>query len=290
MSANSQIPSRKYLLAVSGGVDSVVLLDILAKTKHEIIVAHFDHGIRENSAADARFVALLADKYQLEYVGGKAELGESASEEKARIARYDFLFAQAKRLNATVVTAHHLDDLTGSIAINIIRGTGWRGLAVMNRPGISRPLLRRTKKQIYDYALKNRLEWVEDATNVDTKYLRNSLKTKLNRLLDETKNKLLDLRAEQQNLVAEIDQEAADLMMKNQRSRYMLSMVPGEVGRELLRTEIANFGGQTPTKNQADLAILAIKTYQSGKAYQIGSGVKLSFDTKNFSVITTQTK
>ena len=77
----------KYLVAVSGGVDSVVLLDMLSGTDHALIVAHVDHGIREDSAADARFVAGLAKRYGLPFVSTELGLGVQASEEQARNGR-----------------------------------------------------------------------------------------------------------------------------------------------------------------------------------------------------------
>ena len=86
-----------YLVAVSGGVDSVVLLDVMAAQAAEpLIVAHVDHGIRgEASAADARFVAALAAHYGLPFVSTQLKLGPNASEAAAREARYDFLLDAA---------------------------------------------------------------------------------------------------------------------------------------------------------------------------------------------------
>ena len=87
----------KYIVAVSGGVDSVVLLDMLGKIPgHELVVAHFDHGIREDSARDAQFVASLAHERGLIYAGKREELGANASEALARERRYGFLRELAK--------------------------------------------------------------------------------------------------------------------------------------------------------------------------------------------------
>src|SRR6478609_8911137 len=103
----------KYVLAVSGGVDSVVLLDMLAKSEEdELIVAHFEHGIRgQSSQDDARFVEALAAKYDVSCEVGYGALGADASEETARTKRYEFLKKIATKHEARLVTAHHQDDV-----------------------------------------------------------------------------------------------------------------------------------------------------------------------------------
>jgi tRNA(Ile)-lysidine synthase len=138
-----------YIVAVSGGVDSVVLLDMLSKTQHKLIVAHVDHGIRgKESAADARFVAALARRYQLPFVSTELHLGAHASEETAREKRYEFLFGEAEKYRAVVVTAHHRDDIIETITLNLTRGTGWRGLAVLARKDIERPPLEMMSERV----------------------------------------------------------------------------------------------------------------------------------------------
>ena len=90
-----------YLVAVSGGLDSVCLLDMLSRSEYRLAVAHVEHGIRgEESRADARFVAALAQKYNLPFVSTSLELGVNASEELARRKRYEFLLAQAQEFGA----------------------------------------------------------------------------------------------------------------------------------------------------------------------------------------------
>jgi len=92
---------NKYVVAVSGGVDSAVLLDILSKKPGlDLIVAHFDHGIRDDSKSDAIFVANLAKEYNLPFETKREELGSDVSEEKARDRRYEFLRAVAKKHDA----------------------------------------------------------------------------------------------------------------------------------------------------------------------------------------------
>jgi tRNA(Ile)-lysidine synthase len=277
----------KYVVAVSGGVDSVVLLDMLAREhEHELIVAHFDHGIRTDSAADARFVEALAHRYGLEFVTTRAELGAGASEEIARRYRYAFLQHQAAKHEATIVTAHHADDVIETIALNLARGTGWRGVAVLDREDVARPLLHLTKQQIRDYALEHRLEWVEDSTNGEVVYFRNQLRRLIARQLTEKdKRATLGLWSEQCRLRREIDGEAKKFLgAENSYSRYFLTNIDHTVACELLRAAVLRVSGSGPTRPQCERALLAIKTAKAGTVFEIGGAVRLRFLQRTFIV------
>src|SRR5579884_3654782 len=108
-----QLEPGAYVVAVSGGVDSVVLLDLLTKNHNlKLTVAHFDHGKRKDSASDRHFVQKLAEKHGLSFVYAEGRLGLGASEAAARKARYKFLQQVRESAEArAVVTAHHQDDL-----------------------------------------------------------------------------------------------------------------------------------------------------------------------------------
>lgn len=209
----------RKILAVSGGVDSMVMLDAMMATKRardvagsdemgffqenyasgdisgddeysrgDIIVAHFDHGIRENSGEDADFVQKISEKiYHVANIVEKGNLRGDISEEGARGARYEFL-RKLMRQNepAEIYTAHHLDDLLETVAINLLRGTGWRGLAALDAPGVRRPFLETEmfyepldKLAIYEYAAKKGLRFREDQSNSTDRYLRNRVRAKL---------------------------------------------------------------------------------------------------------------
>lgn len=277
----------KYLVAVSGGVDSVVLLDVLSKTDHELVVAHFDHGIREDSASDERFVAGLAARYGSEYIGQRAELGPGASEATSRSVRYEFLRAAAKKHQATIVTAHHQDDLIETIAINLKRGTGWRGLAVFGARDIARPLIGKTKQELYQYALHHQLEWVEDETNHDQRYLRNQLRGRRGEL-DAAAAQLVELWHGQNELVHTIDDELTKYAALFLR-RYFLLMIPEAVAIESIRAAVFNETSQRPTYPQTTRALLAIKTAQPGSRHDIGDGIYLTITRTGYLVNTSST-
>lgn len=269
------------LVAVSGGVDSVVLLDILSRGDDHLVVAHVDHGIRgEESTADARFVETLARKYELPFVKTELKLGPKASEDEARTGRYQFLYSQADKFKAEIVTAHHGDDLIGSIAINLMRGTGWRGLAVLNRPGIARPLLGWSKQKIYDYALEHRLEWVEDSTNQTDLYLRNRLRADILRLDPEAKVELGKLRLRQIQLRHDIDRELERIELKFSDSRYPYIQIEPRIAIELLRHKYKL------TYPHAERALHAIKTGRPGTRHDLSGGVVIELSRERFVVAT----
>jgi tRNA(Ile)-lysidine synthetase-like protein len=283
-----------YVVAVSGGVDSVVLLHMLVNnnlpstTYHllptKFIVAHFDHGIRSESAADARFVSELASKYELPFETRREELGAKASEELARTRRYEFLRVIAKKHGAKIVTAHHGDDVIETIAINLIRGTGWRGLAVLDSPDIERPLLDTTKTNLIAYAKQHKLEWREDVTNQDTKYLRNDLRQKLSKLDDSSRQLLQLYRNRQVVLRHEVDNECKKLINKSPYLRHTFIAVPDAIALELLRTIFINEVGTSPTRPQLGRTLHAIKVFGGGKRYEVAAGVSLRFAKTNFVV------
>ena len=270
-----------YVVAVSGGVDSVVLLHMLSKVPdHEIIVAHFDHGIREDSSDDAAFVRKLADAYGYTFEMLREELGKKASEEKARARRYAFLRSVAKKHNGRIVTAHHADDVVETIAINFIRGTGWRGLAVLDSD-IVRPILHTTKDELIEYARRHKLEWREDSTNASDVYLRNRVRRSAKDLEPGIKRELLALRAHQVESKQQIEKQIIELIGEGPSySRYFFTHVPARVAIECLRQLTK---GQL-TRPQLERVLLAIKTAQPKSSYQAGSGLTFDFSTRNFSL------
>ena len=275
----------RRLIAVSGGVDSVVLLDsVLRHGQDEVVVAHFDHGIRAESAADARFVVGLARRYNVPYVTRREELGVTASEDTARQRRYQFLFDAAARWGGRVTTAHHQDDVIETIALNLQRGTRWRGLAVMGDQRIERPLLEWTKHDIYDYALRHRLEWVEDATNQSDAYLRNQLRRQLQaKLTDEQRAILGQLWRQQRQLRQEIDQEIMRLSPRLS-SRYFWAHIPIEPARELLHREVQCLTGVSLLSVQLDRLLIAIKTGRAGTVWQPAAHVRVKLSVKSVTI------
>jgi len=277
----------KYVVAVSGGVDSVVLLDMFASgvlPSSQVIVVHFDHGIRPDSADDATFVRQLANDYGFPFETSREELGVNASEELARDRRYAFLREVASKHDAMIATAHHADDIIETIAINLTRGTGWRGLAVLDSSDIFRPLLSRTKAELVEYAEQHKLEWREDSTNHDTKYLRNDLRQKLANLDADSHELLRRYRNRQVFLRKEVDNEALRTSGASPYLRHVFISVPDHVGMELVRATIQRESGSSPTRPQLARALHAIKVLHAGKRYEVAAGISLRFTKTHFVV------
>ncbi|MCL2094832.1 tRNA lysidine(34) synthetase TilS [Candidatus Saccharibacteria bacterium] len=280
----------RLILAVSGGVDSVVMLDKLVREGAfgggaGVLVAHFNHGIRgEEADGDERFVRGLAEKYELECVVGRAVLGEGVSEAEAREARWRWLDG-LRGEGEVVAVAHHLDDLVGSVVINLLRGTGWRGLAVMNRPGVVRPLLEWTKVEVYEYAMAKGLEWVEDGTNSDLHYLRNRLRGRVEGLPIEVKREILDLRSKQAALArllrldvdfayrhGEVASDSRTAVLRDVfGDRARSHLLDDQVLDELLRAWLEENGIRT-TRPTRERLLEAIRTYRSGKRFNLPGG------------------
>ncbi len=271
----------RYVVAVSGGIDSVALLHMLqGLNQHELMVAHVDHGIREDSDDDARFVKALASRYGLPFYDQRLALGPNASEEQARRYRYQFLRALAKEHQAAIVTAHHGDDVVETVAINVHRGTGWRGLATHDAD-IVRPMLGYTKAQLRAYAQHHSLEWREDSTNLSQRYLRNRIRRHVATMDGEKKQQIIALREQQKSLKSLIQQEVESLIGAGPNyERAFFINIPKAAALECLR-HITN---AQLTRPQMERMLLAIKTAQPGTMHHMGSGVELHVNTRNFSL------
>jgi tRNA(Ile)-lysidine synthetase-like protein len=232
----------KYILAASGGVDSMVLLDLLKDAPGvELVVAHFNHQIRKTSDEDEKLVRAVAEGLNVPIEIGYGNLGEEASEETARRVRYQFLEDVKKKHNAEkIITAHHQDDLIETAIINLLRGSGSRGLvAISLNPGIARPLLATPKSELIRYAKEQRLAWREDETNQDQKYLRNRVRSLLGaRLTPEIREALLVKIAKAEGLINKADEVFAELeplvFDGSSINRQAFILLPNDISSELM--------------------------------------------------------
>jgi tRNA(Ile)-lysidine synthetase-like protein len=295
--ANINLPKGTYVVAVSGGVDSMVLLDMLAKKlkpkdkkqklETQLIVAHFDHGVRQDSAQDRELVQHVASQYGLMFVYDQAHLGPGVSEAVARKARYNFLrTVQHTAAASAIVMAHHQDDMLETAIINILRGTGRKGLSSLKSDGdIIRPLLHLTKKDILDYAKQHKIAWHEDSTNKDDRYLRNYVRHKIITKFDKSqRNQLLKHILDAKKLNAQIDELLINsLHMQpgvNLLDREWFIMLPHAVALEFLAEWLRARGVTDFDSKLLEKLVHAIKTYTAGKRIDIDKDHHISIQQK----------
>ena len=171
------------LLAVSGGLDSMVLAYLFLRSEWDFCIAHCNFNLRgEESNSDENFVNEWAQKNEVKLHSRKFDLGGRSVQLNARNARYSWFDELCKKNNySKIAVAHHLNDSLETLLINLTRGTGIKGIAgIYPQSGqIIRPLLCATKKQLEEYAYEHVLEWREDSSNSKTDYGRNLLRLEI---------------------------------------------------------------------------------------------------------------
>ena len=298
------LPAGKYVVAVSGGVDSVALLHMLAQNMHTerrvkssegtppsavrrapfaFVVAHFDHGIREDSAKDRQLVAALAKKYGLPFVYHTGRMGAGTSEAAARKARYEFLHQVRKASGAdAILTAHHQDDVLETAILNMLRGTGRRGLSSLKSTDIiKRPLLHVPKTALKQYAVDNHLEWREDSTNGDEAYLRNYVRRRIvPRFQASDRQRLLDIISTAHHTNAAIEQQLDEYLevyaSKRELNRHYFVQLPHAVAREVLARWLQINTDVELTTKLLERLVAAAKTGKIGSKADVNAGFWLT--------------
>ncbi len=185
-----------YLLACSGGIDSMVLLDLLDKARASLSaplsVVYADHRWQPEAEKWGALVAARCEKSGIHYSSVSLPLDTAVAnrEAAARVARYT-AFAAVLPARGVLLSAHHRDDQAETLLLNLLRGSGLAGLAAMPaRKAFAngehwRPLLSVSRAEIADYAGRHHLAYVEDPSNRDTRYLRNWLRHEILPLLEK---------------------------------------------------------------------------------------------------------
>lgn len=283
----------------------MVLLDLLVKQAHssqlrakssasslELIVAHFNHGIRPDSAEDEKLVRNTAKKHGLKFEAGQGKLGAGASEAKARAARYKFLESVKNKHKAlSIITAHHQDDLIETAFINMLRGTGRQGLsAITSNENVTRPLLHVTKKQIREYAKKHKIIWREDTTNKSDAYLRNYLRSQIMSKLKPRDKKLIlnsidKAAATNKILNSEIATLSHNLITNSRLNRRKFIMLPNEVADDVIMAWFRSQGFRSYDRKTVIRTRLSIKTALPKTSVAVSKGLKLVVGRKDVSLV-----
>jgi tRNA(Ile)-lysidine synthase len=178
------LPRVRYLLAVSGGRDSMVLLDAFARLRSDAVAAAtFDHGTGPAAKKAALLVELEGSRRSVPVVSGRRSNAVDSGEAAWRAARWEFLAGWASELSATVVTAHTRDDQLETVVMRVLRDprhTSARGMAAMYaRSAVARPLLDVARADVAAYAEAFHVRYIDDPSNVDRTHLRNRVRLDL---------------------------------------------------------------------------------------------------------------
>jgi len=245
-------PGDKILVAVSGGADSVVLLEILClltqENRLELVIAHLNHDLRGIEAeADAQFVASLGRKKKIRVESALIDV-RAVSEEKGvgieeagRMVRQRFLAKTARVVGARVIALGHTrNDRVETLLFNLIRGagpTGLQGIRPANKPYI-RPLINASREEVLTFARDRGLAWREDRTNKDTTYSRNWIRCEVLPLLEQHNPRVVAALGRTADLILE-EQEALGMLLDRPWKEVLISEKEGEL--TFFRSELAGF-------------------------------------------------
>ena len=270
-------PSDRLVAGLSGGVDSVVLLDILArvarKLRCRLSALHVNHQLSPNARRWEAFCGRLCHALRIPFRSVKVDVQRGDSiEAAARAARYAVF---ARQECEYIVLAHHRDDQVETLLLQLLRGAGVKGLAAMPllriqdpgsrilNPGILRPLLDVTREEILEYARDRGLEWIEDESNQDMYFLRNFVRHEVLPVIARrfpayraTLARAAGHLAEAARVLDELaSADAAGELADGTLSIAALRRLPPARGRNLLRYFLASRGVTMPGTERLDEAL-----------------------------------
>jgi tRNA(Ile)-lysidine synthase len=294
--ATLDLTPGRALVAVSGGPDSLALLDLLLRSTDvhhfDLIVAHVDHGIHPESGAVAARVAAYASEHGLGCETVSLGLGATARETGARVARYASLARMRERLGATaVLTAHHADDQVETVLMRLLRGSGPAGLAGM-RPvsrWLVRPLLPFRRRALLEYVRARSLPVWIDPANSDVAHLRSWIRVEalpfLRRRLPEVDRNLLQTAAQ-----AGRDRQAWDALLdalkeldlRSDADGFSVAGVPlggyDSALAESLLIALARRAGCTLGTGRVSMVRALLARGESGTEVPLGAGWRAQLD------------
>ncbi len=233
------LQGKHFLLAVSGGVDSLALLCLWIWLrpiyKHSLSVCHIDHMLRGESTLEAKTIAALCKAWDIECFIQQVDVAKCAAEQKkgleemARLQRYHYLEQYGKKCHASwICLAHHLGDLQEDILMRLMRGSGWPALggmaAVDNKRHILRPLLLQDKNSLYNLLQHAGLGFAHDKSNDDDTFLRNRVRNNIMPLI-QAENPSFEQKARELWRFANYDAQYWHGMMEQLFLHYNISIV-----------------------------------------------------------------
>ena len=239
----------KIVIGVSGGPDSITLLNVLLEIKQEnlinfdMVVCHVNHLIREEAVQDEEYILNFCKKYNIECfvkrvdVENKAKQEKIGTEEAGRIARYEFFNEILQKTKSNkIATAHNANDNAETVLMNIIRGSGTVGLKGIEtkRDNLIRPLINSSRTEIEEYCKKNNLNPRIDKTNFENIYTRNKvrnllipyIKENFNPNIIEGINRLSNLSKQENEYLEKVTEKAFnEILIEEQKNQIILDLI-----------------------------------------------------------------
>lgn len=302
--------TRLVVVGVSGGPDSLCLLDILHRLGYLLLVAHVNHHLRLESDQEMHLVQKLALQIGLPFASIEVDVLAHADrsgftvEEAARNLRYQYLFSQAQENDAqAVLVGHNADDQLETILMHLLRGsglTGLRGMPIRALPNawsteipLLRPFLRTPRSQIETYCLENGLQPVQDPSNLDPTYTRNRTRLELIPFLEKYRPgikehilRLAQLVGDEDDLLSDLTHTAWQTCLLRQAEHYIelslpcLSNQPLALQRRLMRraAELLRPGLTDVTFDDIERAVIFIRQPPQTKQVDWMAGLRLSVE------------
>ena len=255
---------EKVVLAVSGGPDSICMLDILNDIKNdktidinfEIVVAHVNHMIRKEAEEDEKYVKKYCEEKQIEFYSKSIDVQKMANnnkigiEEAGRKARYDFFNEILERTNAQkIAIAHNKNDKVETVLMHIIRGSGINGLKGIEakRGKYIRPLIECERNEIEEYCTEKKMQPRIDKTNFENEYTRNKLrnllipyiKKEFNPNLIQTIDRLSNLVAEEENYMdKQVENVYKELLISEKEKEIQLNLKIFNIQEKVIKSRV----------------------------------------------------
>ena len=217
--------TEPVVVALSGGIDSMVLFDIITKLNENVIIAHVNHNKRSESIDEYNYIEKMAQERNIIFEGYSLPDTSENFHHESRVKRYEFFRALAQKYQSSkIIVAHHLDDQVETVLMRIVRGTSFSGYSGIKEirydrnVSIIRPLMDIKKEQIIEYSNENDITYFEDSSNSEDIYTRNRFRNKIIPLLKK-ENPNLDKKIVQ--LAEYID--SADEIIEEKTKEFLQS-------------------------------------------------------------------
>jgi len=291
----------RIIIGVSGGPDSICLLNILVKLKEEfnltLFVVHINHSLREEADFEEEYVKRIAAQFNVEFFSKKVDINQLAievkksTEEVARNVRYEFFNEILNKVKANkIAVAHNLNDSVETFLMNLIRGTGIDGLCGIQKENgnIVRPLIDISRDEIEEYIIENKLIAMRDKTNSESIYTRNKIRNELIPYMKEINPEVINsiyrtskVLLSNREIIKEIISEKYDEIRLKEKSvaldKNKFLQLNSGLKNEILRLAINEFNGDLVDVSMGtiDNAINIIENSQSGAVAKISKNVKI---------------